>query len=114
MENTYKVLAFVSKDGLFLEDWGLCSLNVEELDVNLTPNLLKSRFILVEEAEEAEEAEEGVNKLLADSLGLDIVEFTVSCDFSKKIHKHNPESKQNALDTLILGVINSMVGECNA
>ena len=111
MENTYKVLAFVSKDGLFLEDWGLCSLNVEELDVNLTPNLLNSRFIL---AEEAEEAEEGVNKLLADSLGLDIVEFTVSCDFSKKIHKHNPENKQNALDMLILGVINSMVGECNA
>lgn len=84
MENTYKVLAFVSKDGLFLEDWGLYSPNVEELDVKLTTNLLKSRLILVEEAKE------GLDKLLADSLGLDIVEFTVSCSFSKK----NPQAQQ--------------------
>lgn len=107
MENAYKVLAFVSKDGLFLEDWGLYSPNVEELDVKLTTNLLKSRLILVEEAKE------GLDKLLADSLGLDIVEFTVSCSFSKKIHKHNNENKQNALDMFILGVIKSIVGECN-
>lgn len=102
MENTYKILTFVSKDGLFLEDWDFSSSSVDSCDVKLTPNLLKSRLILVEEAEE-DKAFSG--NLLADILGLDIVEFTVSCAFSKKIYKHNPENKQNALDELILGAV---------
>lgn len=64
--------------------------------------------------EEIDEAKVVTDKLLADTLGLDIVEFTVSCVFNKKIHKHNPENKQKALDELILGAIKSMLGEDNA
>ena len=37
MEKTYKILAFVSKDGLFLEDWGFGSSSIESCDVKLTP-----------------------------------------------------------------------------
>jgi D-ribose pyranose/furanose isomerase RbsD len=64
--------------------WKIWALVVKVSRV-VTSNLLNSRLIL---AEEIEEAKVDTDKLLADSLGLDIVEFTVSCAFSK-----NPQAQ---------------------